>query len=115
MHKFTLTFLNKDVKQQYQSMNKKQSIEFQNQQKWIFKSFLQIYASNKRHKLYDFFLIFVVVSYSLYFPLSKYFSLTSGDNQYVDGYLISVGTFGMINIFSFRFKTTILAQKISSE
>ncbi|CAD8185443.1 unnamed protein product [Paramecium pentaurelia] len=63
----------------------------------------------QRHKLYDFFLTFVVVSYNLYFPLTKYFSLTSGENQYIDGYFISVGTFGVINIFSFRFKTIIIA------
>ncbi|CAD8197571.1 unnamed protein product [Paramecium octaurelia] len=137
MHRFTLTFLNKDVEQQYQSINKKQSIEFQQQQKWIFivmglyftiiKIIEQEWVSlgfilfnwivvifsykfiAQRHKLYDFFLTFVVVSYNLYFPITKYFSLVQSDNFYVDGYFISVGTFGVINIFSFRYKTIIIA------
>ncbi|CAD8178534.1 unnamed protein product [Paramecium octaurelia] len=137
MHRFTLTFLNKDVEQQYQSMNAKQSIEFQQQQKWIFIvmglyftivkiieqewvslgfivfTWLVVIFSYKfiaqRNKLYDLFLTFVVVSYNLYFPLTKYFSLTSSESYYIDGYFISVGTFGVINIFSFRFKTIIIA------
>ncbi|CAD8107034.1 unnamed protein product [Paramecium sonneborni] len=137
MHRFTLTFLNKDIEQQYQSMHKKQSIEFQQQQKWIFMvmglyfaiikiieqewvslgfiifNWLIVIFSYKfivqRRKLYDFFLTFVVVSYNLYFPITKYFSITTGENFYVDGYFISVGTFGVINIFSFRYKTIIIA------
>ncbi|CAD8115588.1 unnamed protein product [Paramecium primaurelia] len=137
MHRFTLTFLNKDVEQQYQSINKKQSIEFQQQQKWIFIvmglyftiikiieqewvslgfivfNWLVVIFSYKfiaqPHKLYDFFLTFVVVSYNLYFPITKYFSIIQSENFYVDGYFISVGTFGVINIFSFRYKTIIIA------
>ncbi|CAD8100536.1 unnamed protein product [Paramecium sonneborni] len=35
--------------------------------------------------------------------------MTTGERFYVDGYFISVGTFGVINIFSFRYKTIIIA------